>query len=218
MMIIFRPTTRTTKTISDGSDSSRSSVLIETKHGSLERHQTGSLERERQALGSLERHPRATDNVESFLRATQENMESYISFQSEIRDHSDAIYSPNSTLNSQSVSERSGLVSDLHHSMSHPSCTGDSVSHKSLSHAAPDSVSLMHETHFGDSLTDIPRTVISAITHTDKMSQEDLDRITRRYSLVKLRNTIFDCEEGCFISFEEFGKRISQESLNKIKE
>ena len=224
MMIICRPTTRTTKTISDGSDSSRSSVLIETKHGS----KNGSLERERQALGSLERQPRATDNVESFLRATQENMESYISFQSEIRDHSDAIYSPNSTLNSQSVSERSGLVSDLHHSMSHPSCTGDSVSHKSLSHAAPDSlslshaapdsVSLMHETHFGDSLIDIPRTVISAITHTDKMSQEELDRITRRYSLVKLRNTIFDCEEGCFISFEEFGKRISQESLNQIKE
>jgi len=171
----------------------------------------------------------ATDNVESFLRATQENMESYISFQSEIRDHSDAIYSPNSTLNSHTtVSERSGLVSDLHHSMSHPSCTGDSVSAKSFHngdsmsaksfHAAPDSVSLLHETHFGDSLTDIPRTVISAITHTDKMSQEDLDKITRRYSLVKLRNTIFDCEEGCFISFEELAKRISQESLNKIKE
>ena len=79
-------------------------------------------------------------------------------------------------------------------------------------------MSLLHETHFGDSLTDIPRTVISAITHTHKMSQEDLDRITRRYSLVKLRNTIFDCEEGCFISFEEFEKRISQESLNKISQ
>ena len=80
------------------------------------------------------------------------------------------------------------------------------------------SVSLLHETHFGDSLTDIPRTVISAIPHTDKISQSDLERITKRYSFVKLKNTIFDCEEGCFISFEEFEKRISQESLNKIKE
>ena len=194
---MFRPTTRTTKTISDGSDSSRSSVLMD---------KAGSLERE-------VRSPRATDNVESFLRATQENVESYISFQSEIRDHSDNIIytSPNSTLNSDKIS---GLATDteyhhLHHSHSHDhhSLAGDSTS-----------VSLLHETHFGDSLTDIPRTVISAITHTHKMSQEDLDRITRRYSLVKLRNTIFDCEEGCFISFEEFEKRISQESLNKISQ
>ena len=80
------------------------------------------------------------------------------------------------------------------------------------------SVSLLHETHFGDSLTDLPRTVISAIPNTDKMSATDLDRITKRYSLVRSGRTIFDCQEGCFISFEEFEKRISQESLNKIQE
>ena len=77
------------------------------------------------------------------------------------------------------------------------------------------SVSLLHETHFGDSLTDIPRTVISAFKH---IPPTDLERITKRYSMVKLGNSIFDCQEGCFISFEEFEKRISQESLNKYKD
>ena len=76
------------------------------------------------------------------------------------------------------------------------------------------SVSLLHETHFGDSLTDIPRTVISAFKH---IPPTDLERISKRYSMVKLGNTIFDCQEGCFISFEEFEKRISQESLDKYK-
>ena len=76
------------------------------------------------------------------------------------------------------------------------------------------SVSLLHETHFGNSLTDIPRTVISAFKH---IPPTDLERISKRYSMVKLGNTIFDCQEGCFISFEEFEKRISQESLDKYK-
>ena len=82
-------------------------------------------------------------------------------------------------------------------------------------HEDSSSVSLLHETHFGDSLTDIPRTVISAFKH---IPPTDLERITKRYSMVKLGNTIFDCQEGCFISFEEFEKRISQESLNKYKD
>ena len=76
-------------------------------------------------------------------------------------------------------------------------------------------MSLLHETHFGDSLTDIPRTVISAFKH---IPPSDLEKISKRYSLVKLGNTIFDCQEGCFISFEEFEKRISQESLNKCED
>jgi len=202
---VSRPTTRTTKTISDGSDSSRSSVLLD----------KSTMERQRDRMTGSE-----TDNVESFLRGASDNVESYISFQSDIRDHSDAIYSPNSTINSDKIS---GIVTDteypqsqsqLHHHLHHR-C------HSAQDHHSCDdstSVSLLHETHFGDSLTDIPRTVISAIPHTDKISQSDLERITKRYSLVKLKNTIFDCEEGCFISFEEFEKRISQESLNKIKE
>ena len=73
------------------------------------------------------------------------------------------------------------------------------------------SVSLLHETHFGDSLTDIPRTVISAFKH---IPPTDLERITKRYSMVKLGNTIFDCQEGCFISFEEFGKRMHAWTLD----
>merc|ERR1712117_868870 len=97
-----------------------------------------------------------------------------------IRDHSDAIYSPNSTINSDKIS---GIVTDpeyqelpqrhgslpLHHCHSHE--------HRSTT---DDSVSLLHETHFGDSLTDIPRTVISAIPYCDKMFATDLDRITKR--------------------------------------
>ena len=120
------------------------------------------------------------------------------------RDHSDTIYSPNSTINSDKISciptdteGRAGLQGA-----------------EAQSEADSSSVSLLHETHFGDSLTDIPRTVISAFKH---IPPSDLERITKRYSLVKLGNTIFDCQEGCFISFEEFGKRISQESLNKYK-
>ena len=60
----FRPTTRTTKTISDGTDSSRSSVLLDKSVVT--------------ARGN-------TDNIESFLRGGNHNMESYISFQSDIR-------------------------------------------------------------------------------------------------------------------------------------
>ena len=138
------------------------------------------------------------------------------------RDHSDAIYSPNSTINSDKIS---GIVTDpeyqeltrrgsLQHHHCHPR---DRLSHTAQS-LTDDSVSLLHETHFGDSLTDIPRTVIRAIPHCEKISPDDLERIAKRYSLVKLRNTIFDCEQGCFLTFEEFEKRISQESLNKIKE
>jgi len=203
---VSRPTTRTTKTISDGSDSSRSSVL-------LDKSRPGTLDR---------RSDQESDHVESFLRGASDNVESYISFQSDIRDHSDAIYSPNSTINSDKIS---GIVTDpeyqeltrrgsLQHHHCHPR---DRLSHTAQS-LTDDSVSLLHETHFGDSLTDIPRTVIRAIPHCEKISPDDLERIAKRYSLVKLRNTIFDCEQGCFLTFEEFEKRISQESLNKIKE
>ena len=38
------------------------------------------------------------------------------------------------------------------------------------------SVSLLHETHFGDSLTDLPRTVISAIPNTDRYCRKSINR------------------------------------------
>ena len=68
---LLRPTTRTTKTISDGSESSRSSVLLE-KAG------LGGLGRAADTSG---------DNVDSFLRGEHghHTVESYISFQSDIR-------------------------------------------------------------------------------------------------------------------------------------
>ena len=65
---LLRPTTRTTKTISDGSESSRSSVLLE----------KAGLGRAADTSG---------DNVDSFLRGEHghHTVESYISFQSDIR-------------------------------------------------------------------------------------------------------------------------------------
>merc|ERR1719336_1682097 len=155
---VSRPTTRTTKTISDGTDSSRSSVLLDKSVVT--------------ARGN-------TDNIESFLRGDNENMESYISFQSDIRDHSDTLYSPNSTMNSDKIS---CIATDTEY---HQGCRAAEPDH----HEDSSSVSLLHETHFGDSLTDIPRTVISAFKH---IPPTDLERITKRYSMVKLGNTIFD--------------------------
>jgi len=186
---VSRPTTRTTKTISDGTDSSRSSVLLEGGRAVVTRGDTSD---------------NTNDNIESFLRGDNDNMESYISFQSDIRDHSDTLYSPNSTMNSDKIS---CIATDTeYHQVSRATEPGQREDSSS--------VSLLHETHFGDSLTDIPRTVISAFKH---IPPTDLERISKRYSMVKLGNTIFDCQEGCFISFEEFEKRISQESLDKYK-
>ena len=102
------------------------------------------------------------------------------------RDHSDAIYSPNSTINSDKIS---GIVTDpeyqeltrrgsLQHHHCHPR---DRLSHTAQS-LTDDSVSLLHETHFGDSLTDIPRTVIRAIPHCEKISPDDLERIAKSIS------------------------------------
>lgn len=184
---VSRPTTRTTKTISSGTDSSRSSVLLD-----------------KSVATRADISDNTNDNIDSFLRGDNDNMESYISFQSDIRDHSDTIYSPNSTMNSDKIS---CIATDTE-------ARGGQQDTEARSVGDSSSVSLLHETHFGDSLTDIPRTVISAFK---QIPHNDLERITKRYSLVKLGNTIFDCQEGCFISFEEFEKRISQESLNKIE-
>ena len=65
-----RPTTRTTKTISDGTDSSRSSVLLDGGRTGVTR-------------GDISDN--TNDNIDSFLRGDNDNMESYISFQSDIR-------------------------------------------------------------------------------------------------------------------------------------
>ena len=65
-----RPTTRTTKTISDGTDSSRSSVLLDGGRTVVTR-------------GDISDN--TNDNIDSFLRGDNDNMESYISFQSDIR-------------------------------------------------------------------------------------------------------------------------------------
>ena len=111
--------------------------------------------------------------------------------------HSDQVSSPNDTL----ASER---ISDL----------GDVT----VSCEDSDSVSKLHETHFGDSISDIPRTVIHS-----PVVQDSLANIPRSFlltphthhqspvtSLPPTGNTIFDCELGCFISVEEYERKCRQ--------
>ena len=136
--MVFRPTTRTTKTISDTSESSRSSIVLD-----------------------------------------KPVIPSYISFQSDISDHvreaTDHVYSPDVTIDSDKIFSDPG---------DHTLSCDDS-----------DRSSRLHETHFGDSLSDIPRTVIHSPPGQDSLPSDSFPRTG---------NTIFDCELGCFISMEEY--------------
>jgi len=135
----------------------------------------------------------------SMLREYQ--IESYISFQSDISNHvreaTDHVYSTHVNIDSDKIS-------------SDPDDTIFSTEHPRL-----------HETHFGDSLSDIPRTVI----HSDiprRVIPSDIPRTVIRSPLVqeslpayrfpRTGNTIFDCELGCFISVEEFERK--QKEIN----
>ena len=101
---------------------------------------------------------------------------SYISFQSDISDHvreaTNHVYSPDVTIDSDEI-------------FSDPYDQSNSS----------DSSLRLHETHFGDSLSDIPRTVIHSPPGQDSFPPDSLPR---------LGNPIFDCELGCFISMEEY--------------
>eukprot|EP00092_Neocalanus_flemingeri_P070795 GFUD01086924.1.p1 GENE.GFUD01086924.1~~GFUD01086924.1.p1 ORF type:complete len:574 (+),score=114.66 GFUD01086924.1:113-1834(+) len=142
---LSRPTTRTTKTISDTSDSSRSSVALD----------------------------------KSMLR--EYPVESYISFHSDISNHvrgaNGHVYSPDVTNNSDKIFSDPGDITT--------SCDNS------------DSFSRLHETHFGDSLSDIPRTVI----HSPSVQYN----LPVRFPGTD--NNIFDCELGCFITVEEYRRR-----------
>ena len=116
----------------------------------------------------------------SMLREYQ--IPSYISFQSDISDHvreaTDHVYSPDVTIDSDKIFSDPGDVS--------------------LSCDNSDSYSKLHETHFGDSLSDIPRTVIHSPPGQDSLPSGSFPRTG---------NTIFDCELGCFISLEEYQRK-----------
>ena len=132
-------------------------------------------------------------------------IESYISFQSDISDDAreaiDHVDSPDDTLASDKIFRDPGDVTT----------NSDNC----------DSLARMHETHFGDSLYDIPRTVIhspSDIPRTVIHSLSDIPRTEISSSPLKRLppsvlpvkgKTIFDCELGCFITVEEY-QRISE--------
>ena len=116
-------------------------------------------------------------------------IESYISFQSDFCDHAretiDHVDSHDDTFASDKIFSDPGDVTTY----------SDNC----------DSASRMHETHFGDSLSDIPRTVIyspSDILRTVISSPPSQD-----VSLPRTGKTIFDCELGCFITLEEYQRR-----------
>ena len=120
-------------------------------------------------------------------------IESYISFQSDISDHAreaiDHVDSPDDTLASDKIFSDPGDVTTY----------SDNC----------DSLARMHETHFGDSLSDIPRTVIyspSDIPRTMISSPPGEDDALMK-SLPRTGKTIFDCELGCFITVEEYQRR-----------
>ena len=108
--------------------------------------------------------------------------ENYITFQSDISDHARGatyhVYSPDVTIDSDEILSDPG---DLN-------LSGDNL----------ESFSRLHETHFGDSLSDIPRTVIHSPPGQENMFAN---------SLPGTGITIFDCELGCFISVEEYQRR-----------
>ena len=119
-------------------------------------------------------------------------IESYISFQSDISDHAreaiDHVDSPDDTLASDKIFSDPGDVTTY----------SDNC----------DSLARMHETHFGDSLSDIPRTVIYSLSDIPRtvISSSPLKRLLPSVLPVKGK-TIFDCELGCFITVEEYQRR-----------
>ena len=131
-------------------------------------------------------------------------IESYLSFKSDISYHaSEAIKhvdSPDDTIASDKIFSDPGDVTTYSENC--------------------DSGARMHETHFGDSLSDIPRTVISSpcdIPRTVIQSLSDDPRTViasplghddaHMKSLPRTGKTIFDCELGCFITLEEYQRR-----------
>ena len=163
-----RPTTRSTKTISDTSDSSRSSIADK-----------------------------------SAMREYQ--IESYISFHSDLGDHmrgaSEHVYGPDDTIASDYIE-----VGNIRKDAAHVYSPDDTMASErisdlgdiTISSSNHDSVSKLHETHFGESFSDIPRTVIHSPLGRDQLPAKNLPATGK---------TIFDCELGCFITVEEYERR-----------
>ena len=102
---------------------------------------------------------------------------------------SEKVCSPNDTLTSERISD----LGDV-----------------SVSCEESDSVSRLHETHFGDSISDIPKTVLHSPLVQDSLARNTLSQHLPMTSLPPTGNTIFDCDLGCFITIEEYERKYSQ--------
>lgn len=180
-----RPTTRTTKTISDVSDSSISSLADK------------SAMQEYQIESYIRFHSDLADHVREaseFVNSNDATFNSDNRFSGQENFHSEKVYSPNDTLTSDRISD----LGDV-----------------SVSCEESESVSRLHETHFGDSISDIPRTVLHSPLVQDNLA--DIPRNIRlsphiqdhlpSSNLSRTGNTIFDCELGCFITVEEYERK-----------
>ena len=105
---------------------------------------------------------------------------------------SEKVYSPNDTLTSERISD----LGDV-----------------SVSCEESDSVSRLHETHFGDSISDIPRTVLHSLSDQNPRNwiMSPLSQVQFPPNHInRTGNTIFDCELGCFITIEEYERRCKE--------
>ena len=133
-------------------------------------------------------------------------IESYISFHTEFGEHvrgaTEHLYSPDDTIASESifsdrVREATDHVFGPNETLLCDKILSDLSDEKSYTENS-ESVSRLHETHFGDSLSDIPRTVIHS---------PSLNISLPPGSHLTTGKTIFDCEQGCFVTVEEYQRR-----------
>ena len=164
-------------------------------------------------------------------------IESYVSFHSDLTDHvreaTEHVYSNDDTINSDNrFSDQEKILSGKVYSPN-DTLTSERISDLgdvSVSCEESDSVSRLHETHFGDSISDIPRTVLhsplvqdsladnprnmrlSSLEQNSIILSHDQDHLPSSH-LTRTGNTIFDCELGCFITVEEYERRWRDRAL-----
>jgi hypothetical protein len=224
---LSRPTTRTTKTISDASNSSGSSIADK------------SAMREYQIESYISFHTDLADHVRGateHVYSNDDTIDSDNRFSDHARIPCEQVHSPDDTLASERISDLGDVTT---------SC-GDCES---------ESLSKLHETHFGDSISDIPRTVIHSPLGQESLSDiprsriqsprgrdcfpdiprsriqsprgrdcfPDISRNVLHSHLCQEQlpvnhpprtgNTIFDCELGCFITIEEYERRCKERNV-----
>ena len=174
-------------------------------------------------------------------------IESYISFHSDLADHvrgaTEHVYSNDDTIDSDNrFSDHARIPCEQVHSPDDTlaseriSDLGDVTT--SCGDCESESLSKLHETHFGDSISDIPRTVVHSPLGQESLSDiprsriqsprgrdcfADIPRNVLHSPLCQEQlpvnhpprtgNTIFDCELGCFITIEEYERRCKERNV-----